>query len=63
MTQNEAVLCRLQRGPITSLEALTELGIMRLASRVDELRKQGHLITTETISRNNKNYARYHLTR
>ena len=52
---------RLARGPITSLEALNELGIMRLASRVDELRKQGNTIVTETVKRNGKSYAKYHL--
>ena len=57
------MLQRLARGPITSLEALNELGIMRLASRVDELRKQGNTIVTETVKRNGKSYAKYHLIR
>lgn len=34
---------------ITSLEALNELRIMRLASRVDELRQGGYDIRTEMI--------------
>jgi len=37
------------------------MGIMRLASRVDELRKQGYNILTENVKSNGKTYARYHL--
>lgn len=42
MTQNDEVLDYLKKhGTITPLEALKELGIMRLASRVSDLRKAG----------------------
>ena len=32
-------------GSITQLEALRDLGVMRLASRISDLRKQGYNIT------------------
>lgn len=44
-TQSERLLNYLKtHGSITQLEALNELGIMRLASRVTDLKKQGHRI-------------------
>jgi hypothetical protein len=49
MTQNEALLGELRkRGNhgITALEALTEIGTLRLAARVHELRKAGHKIVS-----------------
>lgn len=48
-TQTQRVLERLKAGPLTQLEALTELGVMRLGARILELREQGHQIRTETV--------------
>ena len=53
-------------GSITSLEAMDEYGIMRLASRVSDLRKAGMPIRAEMVSGKNRygeatNYARYYL--
>lgn len=39
-SQNMKVMTRLCAGPLTPLEAQRELGIMRLAARIDELRRQ-----------------------
>jgi len=41
MTQNEQVLKRLKKGPLTPLQALQELGCTRLAARVYDLRRDG----------------------
>jgi len=41
-------------GTITSLEAMNELGVMRLASRISNLRQQGHKITSQYVSRMNR---------
>lgn len=42
MTQNEKILRHLETyGSITPLEALEEYGIMRLASRISDLKKEG----------------------
>ena len=48
-TQVEKVLARLQEGPLTQMEAISELGCMRLGARVLELRDQGHDIRTTMI--------------
>ena len=52
MTQNQRVIAYLEQfGSITQLEALRDLGIMRLASRISDLKKQGYPIesTTEAV--------------
>lgn len=36
-------------GSITQRQATRDLGIMRLASRINDLRKEGYVITTELI--------------
>ena len=49
-TQSDALLRYLQRhGRISDMEALTELGIRRVAARVFDLRKQGWCIRTERM--------------
>lgn len=53
-------------GSITSLEAMSEYGIMRLASRINDLKRQGMPIVTETVTGRNRygeitRYARYKL--
>ena len=44
MTQNEMVLAWLKKSHIGPLEAMKELGIMRLAARIKDLRDDGHKI-------------------
>ena len=42
MTQNERILRHLnEQGSITQLEAMKEYGIMRLASRISDLKRKG----------------------
>lgn len=53
-------------GSITQLQALTDLGIMRLASRMSELKKQGIPFEREMVSTKNRygekvSFARYKL--
>lgn len=62
-SQRDAVLEHLrERGPISALEALEELGIMRLGARVYELRALGHDVrTTFETNEGGKRYARYAL--
>jgi hypothetical protein len=44
-TQSQRVLEYIREtGSITQLEALRDLGVMRLASRISDLRKDGYLI-------------------
>ena len=46
-TQNQRILNYIAEfGSITQLEALRDLGVMRLASRISDLRQQGYPITS-----------------
>ena len=69
MTQTQQIFEHLSRGgSITPLEALSEFGCFRLASRISELRKAGHPIVVERVKGKKPNgepmsYARYSLRR
>ena len=55
LTQNERILDYLNsHGSITQLEALNELGIMRLASRMSDLRKRGYMIESKMDTVHNR---------
>lgn len=54
-TQAQRVLDYIEQfGSITQYEAMKDLGIMRLASRVSELKKKGHSIRREMIKVKNR---------
>lgn len=56
-TQCERLIEYMERHPIkgvTQIDALNELGILRLASRISELRSDGYVIEKEMISVKNK---------
>jgi hypothetical protein len=54
-TQNQRVIDYINRfGSITQLEALRDLGVMRLASRVSDLRTSGFEIKKEMITVKNR---------
>ena len=61
MNQSDRILDHLRGGPITGIEALNLYGCFRLAARVNDLRKLGHDIATETVKKDKKSYASYHL--
>lgn len=67
MTQTEKVLDHIKEfGSITPLDALKEYGIMRLASRVSDLKRAGFPIVREMETSKNRNgepvrYARYRM--
>lgn len=62
MSQKEVLLKHLKRKTISQYEALLVYGIARLASRIDELRKEGWPIQTVMKRDNNgKRYARYRM--
>ena len=55
LTQNQRIIRHLKdKGSITALEAMKEYGIMRLSSRVCELKDQGYLIRSEFVSSKNR---------
>lgn len=46
LSQNQRVIEYMQeKGSITQMEALNKLGVMRLASRISDLRRNGYKIT------------------
>lgn len=67
MKQTEKIARHLETyGSITSLEAMQEYGIMRLASRISDLKRAGIPIKTEMVTGKNRfgeatSYARYSL--
>lgn len=67
MTQCEKIIRHMEDyGSITSLEAMQEYGIMRLASRISDIKHLGIPIQKEMVSGKNRygestSYARYSL--
>ena len=54
-TQNERIIEYLKtHNSITQFEALSELGIMRLASRISDLRRLGYPITSKMVTVKNR---------
>lgn len=55
MTQCERILRHLKDyGSITSMTAITEYGILRLASRINDLKRKGYPIISETKTGKNR---------
>ena len=50
-------------GEITPLEAMRDLGIYRLASRISDMKKRGHKIKSEMVSVATRNGGRTHIAR
>ena len=67
MTQTEIILRHLEEhGSITPLDALQEYGIMRLASRICDIKRAGFVVEKEIETAKNRygepvRYARYRL--
>lgn len=65
MTQNEMILRHLETiGSIDPMTAIKDYGIMRLASRIADLKKQGYAIVKENVKHVNRfgestHYAKY----
>ena len=65
--QTDLILMHMEKhGSITHLEAEKEYGIMRLASRINDLRRQGVAIKSEIVTGKNRreettHFARYSL--
>ena len=54
-TQNERILDYIEEfGSITSLEAMRDLGVMRLASRISDMRERGHNIVSDFVPVKNR---------
>lgn len=67
MTQNEKVLRHMEEfGGITPMEAMQKYGIMRLASRINDIKREGIPVRREIVKTKNRfgetvHYARYSL--
>lgn len=61
MTQTEKILRHLQRGSITPMQAFDRYNVTCLAERIRDLRKRGHKIMAEMVSKGGKRFARYRL--
>ena len=62
MSQNTQILSYLQQGKkLTPITALNKFGCFRLSARILDLRKQGHNINTEIITKQGKTFAQYSL--
>ena len=65
MTQTEKILAYIkENGSITPLDALREFGCMRLASRMNEIKKDGYSVKRKMETAKNRKgepvrYARY----
>ena len=54
-TQNDRILAYMDEfGGITQLEAIRDLGVMRLASRISDLRRMGFPIVGSTVKVRNR---------
>ena len=63
MSQCDAILRALRKGPLTPLDALQRFGCLRLAARIRDLRERGHQIHSVEVPVGRKRVARYHLVR
>lgn len=63
-TQNQRILEYIERfGSITQYEALADLGIMRLASRISDLKRLGYPIESEMVTVKNRFHEDCHVKR
>lgn len=54
-TQSERILDYMnEHGGITQYEALEKLGVMRLASRISDLRRNGYVISSKMVKVKNR---------
>lgn len=55
MTQQEMILYHIEQyGSISPLEAMKQYGIMRLASRIHDLKKHGYVFNREVVTTKNR---------
>ena len=63
-TQNERILDYIAEfGSITQIDALQDLGVMRLASRISDLKRQGYNIKAKTETVKNRYGENCHIKR
>jgi len=63
MSQNEQIIKRLKKGWCSPLDALRDCGSMKLATRVGELKKDGHKIIDKWVEQGGKRFKCYRVIR
>ena len=59
LNQRQSIIKRLKRGWCTGLDALNACGTMKLATRVSELRRDGHIICDKWVEHDGKRFKAY----
>ena len=63
MSQHDLIIKRLRKGWTTGLQALTDFGTMKLATRVSELRRDGFVVLDKWVEANGKRFKAYRITK
>ena len=64
MTQCERIVKYMTDfGSITSIQAMQDLGVMRLASRIHDLKEMGYHISKEDVPKRNRYGEKVHIAR
>jgi hypothetical protein len=65
VSQTDGVLAMLKANPhgVTPMDALREVGTLRLAARIADLRAEGYVISTTSVKRGRARVALYRLVR
>lgn len=61
MKQKISIIKRLRKGWCTGLQALTDCGTMKLATRVSELRRGGYTVIDKWVGMEGKKFKSYKL--
>jgi len=56
---NQILKCLESGASLTAVEALKRFGCLRLAARIEDMRKDGHPIITTMVTKNDSRVARY----
>jgi len=60
MNQSKEILGYLEKGnKITAIDALNKFSCLRLASRINDLKNEGHEIKSKLIHKNKKKWSEY----
>jgi hypothetical protein len=61
MSQEAQIIKMLRKGPITPLDAFRQVGCMRLAARIHDLKEKGFVIDSTFVRIGGKKVSRYRL--
>jgi hypothetical protein len=62
MSQTQRIESYLKQGnPITPIKALKLFGCLRLAARINDLKRSGLSVSSEIVNKNGKRFAQYRI--